>query len=82
MGSSTHMCVCVGESNGDKTKKCHQGQEASNLKLTDILIRTSEFQELEDITEEMVNDVGIIEGVGENSRCMHNSREDPTDPDS
>ena len=45
------VCVCVsvcekervGESNGNEAKKCHQGQEASNPKLTDILIGTSEF---------------------------------------
>ena len=55
MGSSTQqrMCVCVcvsvcerervGESNGNEAKKCHQGQKASNPKLTDILIGTSEF---------------------------------------
>ena len=41
------VCVCVrervGESNGNEAKKCHQGQKASNPKLTDILIGTSEF---------------------------------------
>ena len=36
------VCVCVCESNGNEAKKGHQGQEASNPKLTDI-IGTSGF---------------------------------------
>ena len=73
--------ACVGESNGEEAKKCHQGQKACDPKLTDILIRTGEFQELGNLTEELVDDVGTTEVDGESSRCMHNSRDDPTDPD-
>lgn len=57
--------ACVGESNGDKAKKCHQGQETSDSKLTGVLIGTRQFQKLRDITEELVNDIGTAEVDGE-----------------